>query len=635
MDAKSLNIYFFILSVLFFILALIIRAIRWDLLLVNGVKVEKKYLTVYNAISSILNLVFPFRLGDISRIYFLSRLHNIRLSISISSIVQEKLLDIFYLFLISTIFYLFTTTNIINIINIVLAVLFFIFLINVYELRRFLLKISLIFNRKLRSIIFEIIWLIRTQLKFKVYLKRRCTSLSSIMWLLYFISYYFLSLSLNINITEIIHILHNAPMDSRISFFQNNEYSFYIILFIVTPSIITTFSVFIFTLSKMSSLKKILSSIGKYYSQNHHGFNSFFSYDSNASYEKFFEQFYSLDSLKILDNLNTIFTNDKIENFYSVGSSGAFVVLVTNKNKEHFIRKITSRNSYRKLMKQYNWLIETKKNLPVIKPYNFYSSKNYCYFDMKFDNEYISLDTWINQNSEKDIKIILKNIFISLKTHHEKNLKSANFDTLFKKFYDRKIKKNIDKIFKILNGNLNLCNFKINGLNYDIADWSFLRNFDLLSSQQYFKFNSDIHGDVTFQNILVKDHSNWILIDPNNSDEFKNPLIDYSKLLQSSNSLYDLYNLNHECLFNYNEIKFKSLYSKKYNMANKFLKNIIIDNYSENALREIYLYEIFNYLRLIPYQFEKSFSKGILFFALTCILIKKYRINYIDKSISI
>jgi len=72
-------------------------AIRWRVLLRAAAGIQWTETFSYIMIGHLLNLIFPFRLGDVGRVALVSRKHRINIGFTAASVVLERFFDILIL----------------------------------------------------------------------------------------------------------------------------------------------------------------------------------------------------------------------------------------------------------------------------------------------------------------------------------------------------------------------------------------------------------------------------------------------------------------------------------------------------------------------------------------------------------
>mgnify|MGYP005996807611 CR=1 FL=1 len=128
--------------------------------------------------------------------------------------------------------------------------------------------------------------------------------------------------------------------------------------------------------------------------------------------------------------------------------------------------------------------------------------------------------------------------------------------------------------------------------------------------------------------MIIYGSKNWILIDANPSTSYKSALMDWAKLLQSLHSGYEYLDRHGKVVFNQKSIGYVAYRSDKYQELYMYLISELERKYGEDGVKEAFLHEIIHYLRLLPYKFKFNDEKGLLFFAVTCKIIREFKSSY-------
>ncbi len=131
---------------------------------------------------------------------------------------------------------------------------------------------------------------------------------------------------------------------------------------------------------------------------------------------------------------------------------------------------------------------------------------------------------------------------------------------------------------------------------------------------------SPIHGDVTVENIVTVPVSDrypdgYYLIDPNTGNILDSRYIDIAKILQSLHGGYEFLMRTDRCRVSGNEIQFMSGMSKAYRDLYREYRAYLESRYDEKAMRSIRYHEMVNWLRLMPYKLEKNPQTAAVFLA--------------------
>ena len=131
---------------------------------------------------------------------------------------------------------------------------------------------------------------------------------------------------------------------------------------------------------------------------------------------------------------------------------------------------------------------------------------------------------------------------------------------------------------------------------------------------------SDIHGDLTIENIICCNYGNekeddFYLIDPNVGNIHETAYLDYAKLLQSLHGGYELLQNVAEVVVNKNHINFVYVNSDKYHTLFELYQEYLENRFGLQGLKSIFWHEIVHWLRLMPYKIEKNGRNSVIYFA--------------------
>ncbi len=292
-----------------------------------------------------------------------------------------------------------------------------------------------------------------------------------------------------------------------------------------------------------------------------------------------------------------------------------------SKNREFgFIRWL----SQMKKMQYYNSKI--KNIFPKI--YDAGTLNKEAFFDIKyFDNaqncfEYLNSKKNVNVKNFlnlflKESKKFYKNKIPSIKNNLELYVQEEllNRHSLLKK----KLKKKLFKYpFIFYNGE------KLHHLEKYLIFLNniFIKNSNLISE-------SFVHGNLTLENMLIY-KKKIIFIDPYEENYVDTIYNDYSQILQSCNSNYELLNKS-KLKIKKNIIFVNYKISKNIKEFNLLFKKYLIKKFSFNEIMLIRAFEISQYIRMIPFKLAIDPQKAILFYGLACKLIKDLFYDFKNK----
>lgn len=555
-------------------------------------------------IGFLIDFIFPFRISDLVRTFYFSRLTKTSFRMSLSLAFIERVFDLILVFFILLFF---------NIKSISILLLFIfsmsIFLFcNSKILKKIYYLIVSIFNDSIKSFLLGFYWALY-RLKIELIDNRKklliFSLLSVFMWIFNIFSVIVLKSAIkDINLSEL--ILHqftdltSAGIIKSLYTFKGIDLANYII-YLTIPNII------IFMISFMPFKEKDK----KYYLKiipfaSNDISIPFFKYYFNNKYSKNDEAYYNMtNDCAIIKDLSA--------------ASEAKTYLMQDKDNKLFIRKIALAEASIKLKLQFEWL-NKNQNLPLPKIFNSVDKDNLFSYDMEYFANGETFFTAIHYFSvEKSLKT-LNEILNSLnKSYITINNDNKYYNNLF---YEKYINNNI---------NISLSNLQIKYLQkYDNFFVNDIEVPNILNLNEYLKlYNSNlnydiknIHGDLTIENILVDTNGNYIIIDP--SPMYNNIFAEYSKLFQSLHGKYEYLKNSNSWSIEKNSIKYADYSTQKYSDIFNYIKQFIVDNYGNEGLKTTYFYEAVCHLRTLSYMVRLNKNNSVLMLALSGLALNEW-----------
>ena len=168
--------------------------------------------------------------------------------------------------------------------------------------------------------------------------------------------------------------------------------------------------------------------------------------------------------------------------------------------------------------------------------------------------------------------------------------------------------------------------YRINDQPFALDEWAPLLDREWLLARLTARATSAIHGDLTIENIVIcPDRApGWYLIDPNPANLFNSPLIDWAKLMQSLHLGYEMLNRGAPAQVRGEGVTLHLAQSSAYAELHAHYVGLLARRFDAATLREIYLHEIANYLRLIPYKIRNQPGRAMSFFACASLLLRRF-----------
>lgn len=622
------------ISISFMIIGNLIRLKRWKSFIKIYEYPSNRYLLFTLGIANIINLLIPFKLGDIIRGVILGKHLKNGFHLAFATVILDRYLDIIVFCFLCLIILVFSYNAIIfnlliyyMLISISLVIISFFAIYFSESTKKAIHLFSSIFNPKLEKNIlliswncidlFKIIW--KNWSKSKKFFLLISTIL---MWASYLISYYtfyifwFNKGYINLDWYSLIDIFFtNRNFFNSIVLYMNflnisNLYDYILLIsYIVIPIL------FLFILMPFFRKKHINNS-----NKSH---NTLLHTSDSEQYSFLRSYFSAKETLYFRKYLN-INKDIKIIKDLSAGSNAKTILCISNKQK--IIRKYTIEKDVDKLHEQVLWIKKYQDilNLPKILIYEFKNGA--FYYDMEYSADVVSLFDYIHSNKEEKSWKILSDVLETLNNTLYKNITASRPNNVIE-YINSKVIKNLENIKSYINiKNLLLYdNLMINDKLYkNLPQLEKYLSLEYLQSVfQYDKY-SDIHGDLTVENILYNyKKDEYLIIDPNGGNIHNSKFLDYAKLLQSLQGGYEFLMKTEEINIDKNTIIYENKYSLKYFYLYKEYKNYLYSNFEEKELRSIMFHHLIHWLRLLPYKLEKLDNTAIIFYSEFIILLNE------------
>lgn len=620
-----MNIIFLIVAIITLSLAHFIKILRWRLFIEIYEEPRNRNLIQALSLGYLINLFFPFRvIGDFFRAIYSGKKMKNSYSLSFSTVIVDRILDIITVGILFYIFYVFSIYNkqieksfrfymLFSVLIISLIILF-------YFLKRYIkiisLKVASLFNTNIELNILKFMWALIWNFKdiFLKINKFKILIITALMWLLYTFSYYLFSLFLlsqnyNFRLVDIFFLLFSKDIFGTDFLLIEKKVSIFFYIYMITPIII------MLLISKFFMIKT-------YSKKNHREIEDYFNLFPNQDNKEKLEflRKYFLDKDKsYIDNYLKINQKITIIRDFSAGSNATTMLCM--KKDEIFYRKYSFEDT-EKLYEQVEWIIENKKKkLPLPEIIRREKTNNYCYYDMLYKPTSIPLFEYIHSTPFEETWEMIENILKKLEeVLYTNKLRKADTESI-NKYIDLKVRDNITKIYdsKILKKLLRYDEVIINGKSYKNLSYylKYLSKeylYDIFRDDIY----SDIHGDLTIENIICNLNTmeeKYYIIDPNSENINNSANLDYAKILQSIHGGYEFMMRTYDISVEENQINFLFIKSQAYSYLYKKLNEYMNSKFEKEKIRSIYFHEIVHWLRLMPYKLKKDGKRALIFYS--------------------
>ena len=136
------------------------------------------------------------------------------------------------------------------------------------------------------------------------------------------------------------------------------------------------------------------------------------------------------------------------------------------------------------------------------------------------------------------------------------------------------------------------------------------------------------HGNLTLENILYQPSNNKIIfIDPYEENIIDSNLSEYSQILQSSNSLYELYNAATPIIEG-NRVSIEIEIPNGLKYFNELFTSFMVKTLSSDQIKVVRLLEISQYARMLPFKMVNDEDKMLCFYALGSYLFHELKLDW-------
>jgi len=310
------------------------------------------------------------------------------------------------------------------------------------------------------------------------------------------------------------------------------------------------------------------------------------------------------------------------------GGSLSGTYLCLEKDGSQFIRKEVSLIKHREYGFQ-RWYSQLKKlqrftiQFPGLFPkiIKFGQDGNSAYFDLEYVEGSQTVHAFLMTSpSNAEIGFMFDALILSMHRMHKEKFKSNPsaldlyiHEEMEKKIFDCMENKNFSKLlskkFITFNGK------KILGIGPALGQFRRMMNQAAYGLTECFT-----HGNITLENILYDPIRRKItFIDPYEENIVDTRLAEYSQILQSSNSNYEIYNLVRPVI-SLDGVDANIVVPDSLRYFNKIFIEFIKSDCTNDEITLIKLFEVSQYIRMLPFKMQIDEDKMILFYCLASFL---------------
>lgn len=624
---------------LLLLLAHILRAARWALLFPVGYLTQRFNLLLGLAMGYVVNLVLPFRLGELVRAALVSRRDGVRFSFVAATIVVERMTDLVVVSaMISAILVdqgpddgMFWTAPAAMAAAAVAVVTAALLIHRSLRVRTMMWRFASVFNDRLAIAIADFIWsFAEIVLSFTVLRWRYVTS-SLVMWGLYLAAYAVLGRAIGVSTAEVVQAMLGAPLvpfaERALTPHGGAEAWLMLLVFVTAP--IAAIIAYAFVRSGPVLGRGMGRAMDMVRLRGKSGVDAPFALRNRfivaTAYERFLAALFSGSDQLVTGYWAEAIGDCVVHKFFN-GGSDAITALV-EKDGRLVIRKFAVAGAAGKLKVQAEWLHQhSNAALPLVRVVKNQETSRLYLYDMPMVTPANDFYDVIHTSSSAQNSALLARVLDSIAAFHELTVVRDVDAGVIDSYLHVKAAQNAELIENFARQMIGGEVYDINDIPYSFAFWRRLSDPAWLRAQIRDPHSANIHGDLTIENIIIAPDMplGFYIIDPNPENVFNSPLIDWAKLMQSLHLGYETLNRGLSCKQTDQLIYVSLVRSDAYATLHSLLEMEVMSRFGEDALREVYFHEIINYLRLTTYKIRQSSIRGLGFFACTNILLKRY-----------
>lgn len=635
----------FVAAVHLLVVGHLLRTIRWRIVLQNG-GVEVSNLRPFAALSLgyLINMLLPFRVGDLFRIGLLARLTRARFSTVMATVVIERLIDLFAVAALAVAVNLLPENQgeaqvfeapgelLLSAWSLTLGLFLLaaIYVVHRYAAcRRAVWTMSSVFNEAVKSGILNFVYVVSDLVFVRPVLSSlRFWLMTVLMWLSYLVSLFCLASALDVGLTDLFGTIYISALQVAPSLSLGSQ-NLWFVGYMLVPLILIlgyaaivgryTFEPLTRALHAMTDLRRLSRPPVVSRSQ---------LFWLAEQYDAFLDR-----RFRATGGILSEFEErgiDRVRLFRMFhGGSGAITALV-EVDGELRVRKFATKDLGERLRVQHDWLAQYNTKLPTVALLGERTVGSDFTYDMAYVDVSRGFYEAIHTEPISWSMGILAQVTERMSNFHEDTrIVDADAETI-REFITTKVLQNFALLRAEFVDIFELASIEINGLRFELNTLDILACPDWLAEQLTDRRQAVIHGDLTIENIMIDETwgARWFLIDPNPVNAFQTPFIDYAKLMQSLHLGYEALHEAPRAKLSGDCLRVSLHRSYQYSAIYDQYTTELRDRFGEDGFKQILLHEWINYLRLIPYQLRASREAGLAFFGCLCLLVAEFRVAY-------
>lgn len=622
----------FVVASLLLLAAHVIRSIRWRFVLKHaGLPMSNLRPLVALSMGYLVNTLLPFRLGEFVRAGLLSYTTRSSFAAVLATVIFERTVDLVAVAIMALV--LFRLHGNIGLVAspaiLAAGVVFYCLVIDKSRVgKRMAWMLASIFNVRLRTGILHLVQVLTELLgKRSVLANGRFWVLSIVMWTIYLASLLLFALSIQSSFVDELMQVYFLPIQtSAVTRLGANE--LWLLLYLSLPIPVIIAYSYLSGLDVFLRLRDLVRDVTR--PENfiptapRSAAEAFGSLDQYAG---FLDRRFEARGGLLAEFENRGLGTGLLHRVFH-GGSGAITALIEI-DGQFRVRKFATGTTGEKLETQRRWLERHGAALPVVQILSRSENGPDHSYDMAYIGGTRDLYEGIHTEPLARSEATLSDLLKSFSRFHAQTAQAAASDAVVRDYVTNKAVRNFGIIQDEFADIFEHGRITLNGSSFDTGKLAVFADEGWLLTRLTDRRQASIHGDLTIENVMLDPSGQgWFLIDPNPGNGFESPLIDLAKLMQSLHLGYETVHRDPRSNWSDGVLSVSIHRSAQYEHLLAHLTNSILSAHGEDVLRQVYLHEMINYLRLIPYQIRASRAAGLTFLGCLCILVRDYDSRY-------
>ena len=242
-----------------------------------------------------------------------------------------------------------------------------------------------------------------------------------------------------------------------------------------------------------------------------------------------------------------------------------------------------------------------------------------AFFDLKYYENALNVQEYLMTcQDSNEINNIFNLIIDGMKTLHSVHISS--FENSINLYLEEEVEQRLQDSLEDVEFREYCSRKKVIFQNEEIASFSSL--YEQYKKETIYIYKSPIesftHGNITLENILyLPSEGRIVFIDPYEENIIDNKYNEYSQILQSCSSCYEIYNsmdISPDNRANIGEIVLEV--PRGISEFNDLFMSYLRQNLTDNEIRIVKAFEISQFIRMLPFKIKGDKEKAFLFYCL-------------------